>query len=452
MFDPIYASATEIAQAIREKRISALGTLEAHLDRIARLNGAIHAIIVLDAEGARRRAQEADDALARGELWGPLHGVPMTIFDLIDVAGMRTTVAGNPKMANHVPTKDPTIVARFRKAGAVIMGKSNDDHDFYGDARLFPLPNNPWDHSRVLTGCGGPAATVAAGFSALEIGGDMGSMQQPAHYAGIFALRPTNYRIPAADVYGNRNNQPHRNIPHTPVARSVEDLRLALTVLAGPDGVTIDVPPVPLDEYSHPTLRDLRIAWAPRIPGVVIDDEIASAIETLAGDLQRAGIHMEECLPKIDFTWMLDAHERVFSKQIEVSREIAGGEPSVTYGEYLRARIERDKVWHIWNAFMKDWDALLVPVGSIVAPRRGTTEQIVNGVVLTPEETHDYWPACKIAPATGLPTVIMPLGRNSEGLPFGAQLLGRQWHDMRLLAIAEQVTGVAGGFVRPPGY
>jgi len=452
MFDPIYASAIETARAIREGQISAVETLEAHLARIARLNEPIHAVIILDEEGARRKAQEADEALARGEECGPLHGVPMTIFDLINVAGMRTTAAGNPGMANYIPTKDPTIVSRFRKAGAVIMGKSNDNHDFYGEARLFPLPNNPWNPTRVLTGCGGPAAAVAAGFTPLEIGGDMGSMQQPAHYAGIFALRPTTYRIPAADVYGDRNDKLHRTIPHTPVARSVEDLRLALSVLAGPDGIAIDVPPVPLGEYASPRPQDLRIAWAPRIPGGVMDDEIAGAIEALANAMQREGIHMEERLPEIDFKWMLDVHEQVFSKQIEVSGELAGGEPSVSYGAYLRARGERDKVWHLWNSFMEDWDALLVPVGPIVAPVRGTTERIVNGVVLTSEEIHDYWPPCKIAPATGLPTVVMPLGRNREGLPFGVQLLGRRWQDMRLLAIAEQISQLTDGFVRPPGY
>ncbi len=200
MNDPTFAAAHELAAAIRERRISAVEVLDAHLARIARYNPALNAIVTHNEENARTRAREADAALARGEVWGPLHGVPVTIKDSFATAGLRTT-SGFPPLTNHVPDSDATAVARLRAAGAIVLGKTNLPllvHGFQSDNPIFGRTNNPWDHARTPGGStGGGAAAIAAGLSPLELGSDYGgSVRIPAHFCGIYSLKPTNNRIP----------------------------------------------------------------------------------------------------------------------------------------------------------------------------------------------------------------------------------------------------------------
>lgn len=453
MFDPVYASAGETAQAIREGRISAVETLEAHLDRIARLNGAIHAVVTLDEEGARRRAREADAALARGEIWGALHGVPITIFDHIETASIRSTEGGNPKYADHIPVRDAVVVARLRGAGATIIGKTNDDHGFWGEDALFPPPNNPWDVSRIMGGAGGPVAAVAAGFTPLEIGPDAGSVQVPAAFSGVYALRPTEHRVPFADIFFSEPFYAFRHVVSmAPVARSIGDLRLALEVVAGADLADSEIAPVPLGEFAAPPLTELRIAWASSLPGIPMDHEIAAAIEAFAGKLEAHGVQMENRLPDIDFVELLRNLEQLYQLTVGALEESRGEKSGPSLAAYLSALHRRDLMNGVWERFIGEWDGLLLPITTLVALRRDATERVINGVALSAEEVELSRLPSRIAPATGLPTVVMPLGRTHEGLPFGVQLLGRRWDEMRLLAIAEQVASLTDGFVPPPGY
>lgn len=453
MFDPIYASAGEIAEAIREGRISAVETLEAHLKRVQERNDAIHAVVTLDVEGARQRAREADAALARGEIWGPLHGVPITIFDHIETAGIRTTEGGNPKFADHIPDRDAVVVGRLRSAGAIIYGKSNDDHDFWGKDALFPLPRNPWNLGRRLGGAGGPISTVVAGFTPIELGGDSGSTQVPACYAGAYALRPTEYRLPFADIFFANPIHAFRNIATlAPVARSIADLRIALEVMAGADESDTGTPPVPLDEYAAPPLGELRIAWTSTLPGVIVDNEIAAGIEGLAYDLKSAGAQMENAYPDLDYLAMVRLADELFDLPVGALDEITQGKQGPRLATYLIALQKQDEVKRAWERFLSGYDAMLLPDVPRVAPVLGVREWEVNGNVLSNDEAERARVPYQIAPVTGLPIVVLPLGRNHEGMPFGAQLLGQRWKDMRLLAIAERVSAHTDGFVRPPGY
>jgi amidase len=196
----VFATVHELATGIRQRRVSAMEVLDAYLAQIARHNPAFNAIVTLDAERARRRAQDADAALAQGNVWGPLHGVPITIKDSIETAGLRTT-SGFPPLADYVPSADAPVVARLRAAGAIILGKTNLP-TLAGDAQtdnpLFGRSNNPWDVTRTPGGStGGGAAAVAAGLSPLEIGSDYGgSVRGPAHFCGVYALKPTDRRLP----------------------------------------------------------------------------------------------------------------------------------------------------------------------------------------------------------------------------------------------------------------
>ena len=202
MQDILYSSAHEIAAAIRQREVSASEVVAAHLAHIRTRNPALNALVTLEEEAASRRARLADEALTRGEVWGPLHGVPLTLKDCLAVAGMRTT-AGFPPLADYVPSEDATVTARLRAAGAIILGKTNVPvlaSDAQTTNPLFGRTNNPWNISRTPGGSsGGAAAAVAAGLVPLEIGSDLGgSIRIPSHFCGVFGLKPTEHRVSIA--------------------------------------------------------------------------------------------------------------------------------------------------------------------------------------------------------------------------------------------------------------
>ena len=237
-----FSSAAELAAAVRARRVSARELIELHLARIARHNPSLNAICTLDEAGARRRAQDADAALARGDLWGLLHGVPMTIKDALETAGLRTT-GGHPPLKDYVPAHDAPAVARLRHAGAILLGKTNVpplSADYRADNPIFGRTNNPWNVERTPGGStGGGAAAVAAGLCAFDVGSDLaGSVRTPAHFCGLFALKPTERRVPNIGHIPEPPGVPravrHMNVLG-PLARSVEDLALITKTISGPD-------------------------------------------------------------------------------------------------------------------------------------------------------------------------------------------------------------------------
>ncbi len=310
MSNIIFATAQELATSIRHRHVSATEVLEAHLAQIAQYNPPLNAIITLDEERARTRAKEADQALARGEVWGPLHGVPITIKDAIETAGLRTT-GGFPPLAEYVPARDAPVVARLRAAGAVILGKTNLSvlsGDYQADNPIFGRTNNPWDLGRTPGGStGGGAAALAAGLTPLEIGSDLaGSMRHPAHYCGVYALKPTEHRVPTTGHIPEPPGLP-RGVRHMntigPLARSVEDLTLALRLIAGPDGCQWEAPPVPLDTVADRPLSMIRLAWTDDFGSVPVTNDTQVALATLAQELRGLGGQIERQTPEgFDFT------------------------------------------------------------------------------------------------------------------------------------------------------
>jgi amidase len=283
-----FFTANELASIIRQHKASSQEVLQAHLSHIATLNPSLNAIITLDEEQACRRSKEADEALARGEIWGPLHGVPVTIKDVFETAGMRTTSSFRP-LATYVPKQDATVVARLRQAGAIIMGKTNRPElagDEQTNSPLFGRTNNPWNTGRTPGGSsGGSAAAVASGMSPLDIGSDIGgSIRNPAHFCGIFSLKPSDCRVPFTGHIPPPPGSKGRGLLRYfltpgPLARSVEDLLLALTIIAGPDERQWEVPPVPLAPSHARDLRELRFAWSDDF-GVPVSAEIRTALAT----------------------------------------------------------------------------------------------------------------------------------------------------------------------------
>ena len=440
--DIVFAPAHELARVIQRGEVSSVEVVDAYLDQIARHNRTLNAIVTLDEEGARRRAQEADAALAREEVWGPLHGVPITLKDFHAVAGMRCTSGGYPPLANHIPTEDSTVPARLKAAGAIILGMTNAE---FFEERIFGPANNPWDLSRTPgVSSSGAAAALAAGLTSLDICSDMGgSITLPSHYCGLFGMRPTEHRISKAGVIYSKEPAPPLRVMLVlgPMARSAEDLGLALQVVAGPDVSDPDVPPIPWREVARPSLRELRIAWTLDFSGQEeVAEDIRDAVERLAREVDRQGARVEQRLPEVD----LIEQTRLFS---QLAGYLFGAFPDplddaspVTLADYFIGLHRREPFIAAWERFFTDWDVLLCPADLITAPRHGEAEP-------------DY----QVRPAdlfslTAHPSVVMPLDRDRDGMPVGVQMVGQRWEDERVLAIAQLLSELTPGFQRPPNY
>jgi amidase len=459
MEELLFKPAHEMAAMIRRKKISAVALLEAHFSQIARHNSALNAIVILDEEGACRRAWQADEALASGHCWGPLHGVPFTLKDHQDTAGLRSTMGGYPPFLGRMPEKDSTVAGRLKAAGAILMGKSNAVFFPFG---AFGPSNNPWDLSRCPgVSSSGAAVALAAGLTPFDVGTDTnGSVLLPAHNCGVCGLRPTEGRVPLTGLTApwpaqQRPAHPIRILTvFGPMARSVPDLKLVLRIIAGPDGRDSDVPPVPWREAAAPALSELRIAWTPSFPGAQVSAEIGQAMQELAVRLGRLGARIKCRRPAVDFArqvqisrlLMVQAMLNTVGQPVEPGMA-AADRPSL--GDYLQLLEERGRFIAAWERFFRDWDVLLGPACGLAAQPR-------DGDVLPFEgdgaDQEAVTLPLRLAAGTGNPAAVIPLARDADGLPIGAQLIGPRWQDEKLLAIAAQISSVTDGFQRPPGF
>ena len=453
-----FATTTQLATAIRKRQVSATEVLQVHLAQIARHNPTLNAIVTLDAEVARGRARAADKALARGELWGPLHGIPFTLKDCHATAGMRTT-SGHPPLATYVPAEDGAVAARLKAAGGILMGKTNVSEllvDIQSDNPLFGRTNNPWHLGRTPGGSsGGAAAAVAAGMTPFDIGSDIGgSIRLPAHFCGVFGLKVTENRISLAGHIPGLPGEP-RSVrimaSAGPLARSLEDLALLYRITAGPDRHDVEVPPAPLDLAPQVQLQESRVALATTFPGFPVSSVIAGALRRMAGEIRPLCATVAEgALPPVDFHQQL-TRARELTDMIVGAFQPFPGERVVTLPDYLQALHERDQAITAWEQFFEHWDVLICPASAVTAfPHCASESQL--GV---DEQLVDYWWAnahCKIFNYTGHPAVVLPYRVDDDGLPLGIQVVARRWDESRLLAIARALSQVTGAFRQPPGY
>lgn len=478
----VFWPAHAVAEAIRRRDISSAEVLEEHLSQVSKFNPALNAVVSLDVERARARAVEADAALRRGEDWGPLHGVPLTIKDSFATAGLRTTF-GHRLMSRHVPRRDATVVSRVLGAGAVIFGKTNVPEvafDWQTNSPIFGRTNNPWDLAYTPGGSsGGSAAAVAAGMTPLDIGSDaVGSIRIPAHFCGVFGFKPTLQRVSGAGHMEITPGYPRgsRHIAsYGPLARSVRDLRLALSIIDGPDNVQQEVPPVAPRRAPPKSLRECRFAWTDDFGGVPVTAETSAALRALAGRLKAAGCHVERAAPAgFDFDSAIETFGEIMGAEggVQTSalllilsrmgfRLLFGKSPwsrGVVRGQrlslrrYAAALTRRDAFITQMESFLSGWDGWLCPVASVPA----ITHRRKGRPVSVGDERLSYSVALgsytTVFNLTGCPVVVLPVGRGANGLPMGVQLVGNRWKDMELLDTAELLTGVTGEFERPPSY
>ncbi len=453
----VFSSTTQLAYAIRSGHLSAREVLDAHLAQIATHNPALNAVVTLDAEHASERAREADDALAQGKIWGPLHGVPFSLKDAHATAGVRTTT-GFPPLADYVPKGDGTVAARLKAAGGILIGKTNVPvmlADFQTSNPIFGRTNNPWDTARTAGGSsGGAAAALASGMTPFEIGTDLSaSIRLPAHFCGVFGLKPTERRVPLTGLIpGLPGPRPLRIMSSIgPMARSVEDLALLYTIIAGPDGRDTEVPPVPVEEPARVDLRDVRVAVMPGFPSIPVAAEIQAAVSQLAQRLAPVCRAVDEAaLPALDFNQELARAGALVGMAIGAVQP-GGQEAPVALTQYLDALDRRDQSIVGWEQFFDQWDVLLCPPAPVTAfphcdpgtPLRVDGQEVAYWTVSAYGAPFNY---------TGHPAIVLPFTRDRDGLPIGIQLVGKRWHESRLLAVAGTIAEVTGGYHRPPGY
>src|SRR5438034_2134546 len=454
--DIVFSSTTQLAAAIRAGDVSATEVLEVHLAQIATHNPALNAVVTMDAEQAHKRAREADEALARGEIWGPLHGVPFTLKDAHATAGMRTTT-GFP-LLDHVPHEDSTVTARLKAAGGILLGKTNVAMmlaDYQTTNPIFGRTNNPWNIERTPGGSsGGAAAALASGMTPFEIGTDLSaSIRIPAHFCGVCGLKPTEQRVPLTGLLPGLSTPRSVRIMSCigPMARTADDLALLYSIIAGPDGRDTEVQPVPVDEMPNLALKNLRVAFAPTFPGLPVAAEIRGAVEELAKQLRPLCAAVEEAaLPPVDFNQELPRAAALIG-MITGAFQPEEQEQPATLAQYLEALDRRDQSILAWEQFFEKWDVLLCPPSMITAfphcepgsPLRVDDQEVMYWAVSGHGTLFNY---------TGHPAVVLPYKLDRDGLPLGIQLVGKRWDESHLLAMAKALSEVTGPFQRPPSY
>jgi len=469
-----------MAELIRNRKLSPVELVQSHLDRIERLNPKINAYVQVDAERALATAHCAEKAVIENKALGPLHGVPLSVKNAIQVAGMRCE-AGTKLRAGHVATKDAPLITRLRKAGAIILGTTNTPELLMAwetDNLLYGRTNNPWDLSRTAGGSsGGEAAAIASGCSAGGAGSDGGgSIRVPAHFCGICGLKPTPGRIPATDHF------PQSVGPFAllgvvgPMARTVADLTLLFEVMQGPDLGDPSAAPVPIrwPEFSNTRVGpDVHVrASATPLVAFFEDDgrtpvtpETREALQKAASILCSAGFEVEPFRPdgleKARELWwkffgvaggmllgpMTKGRESELSPILKQFNGWVAAELPHTAQTLLDTWIDRDLVRMQIFEQMEKFQVLLCPVASVPAFRHGERHWQIDGQRV---EYLDAWSYCEWFNLLGMPAVTVPVSQSPEGLPIGVQIITRPWDEELALTVAKTVEEACGKKQHPP--
>jgi amidase len=468
MPDLTFLSAVCMAEQIREKRLSPVELVDAHLTRIQELNSKLNAFVQVDAEGARQQALLAEAAVRDGRELGVLHGVPLSIKSSIEVAGLRWE-AGTKLRAGVRGERDAPLVARLRQAGAIILGVTNAPELLMAwetDNLLYGRTNNPWDLTRTPGGSsGGEAAAIAAGLSAGGVGSDGGgSIRVPAHFSGICGLKPTPGRIPATGHF------PASVGPFAllgvvgPMARNVDDLKILFAVMQGPDHGDPSAAPVPLRWPAADDLKRFRVGYFEDDGRTPVTPETRAAVRTAAEALRRAGFQVEPFRPEgLELArrlwWQLfgiaggmvlgpmtKGRECDLSPMLKEFSTGVAAQPSHTGQSLLDTWMQRDELRMKIFAQMRDYPVLLCPVASIPAFRHGERSWQVEGKTV---RYLDAWSYTEWFNLLGTPAAVVPVGKSPEGLPIAVQIVAHPWEEELVISVAAALETQCGCYPHP---
>lgn len=480
-------SATELTRRLRDRELGSVELLQYYQRRIETLNPGINAIVSTDFAAAGERAREADAALARGESWGPLHGLPITLKDNIETVGLPTTY-GVPEYRDHLAASNADVAQSLLDAGAVLFGKTNMpahgmDTQTYNE--VFGQSNNPWNHKRTPGGSsGGAAAAVAAGLTGLEIGNDIGgSIRLPAHFCGIYGHK-SSYGL--VSMYGPKpweTRHPGYSadvdlLVNGPLARSAADLELVMDLVAGPPLAQRGAVTMRMPASRAESMQDFRVGVWLDEPGYEPDSGVGGVLQGLVDRLAAAGANIVTATPDVSlkrvtamrneleattlaYTCPADAYESALAEAARApgttgAKRTWAQSVTMRYRDWQSINRERNIMRSQWHDYFAGVDVLLCPVSRIAAHTHDTTP--------IPERTADfdgqpvhYWPLVgpwnSLALVAYLPATVAPAGVTAQGLPVGVQIIGPYYQDRTPIRFAQALQEeLLGAFELPEGY
>ena len=477
-----FQSATELAAMIRKGQTTSVELLKMYLARVKKYNPDINAIVVLDEERALATAEAADQAMAKGQISGPLHGVPMTIKESFGVAGTPTTF-GFPFFKDNHSTQDALAVERMKAAGAVLFGKTNVPlalADFQTYNEIYGVTNNPWQSDRTPGGSsGGSAAALAAGLTGIDVGSDIGgSIRNPAHYCGLFGHKPTYDLLPP------RGHTPIESMLSSvdiavigPLARSAADLETSVNIMAGPDEIMGRGYQLSLPKLSAKSLGDLKVAVWSNDSIAPVSQEVERRVLQVADAIKQANGKAEQARPDFDSARSHRAYQLLLqatmaarqpedqykalvdrAKQLDEAdqseRAVTLRYQTASVYDYNQANEERTKLRWLWHAFFRQYDAVIAPIMATTAfphdhrPMGERTLQVDNDE--RPYFEQVFWAG--LASVSCLPATVIPTGRGDQGLPIGVQIIGPEYGDLQTIGIAALLEKEGFGFEAPAAY
>lgn len=452
----INLSAAALAKAIRNKEISSTEVVDAYLDRIKEVNPKLNAVVQLSEQTAHKQASKADEALSHGDISGPLHGVPITIKDSFDTADLIST-GGTKGRSNFIPSRDAVVVSRLRTAGAILLGKTNTSEltlTYETSNLIYGRTNNPYDLSRSPGGSsGGPAAIVAAGGSAFDIGSDYGgSLRFPSHCCGIATIKPTSGRVPRTGHILPFGGVLDSFQQIGPMARSVDDLSLVLPIIAGPDYIDPGIVPMACDDPKEVDLTNLRVAFHADNGIFSPSSETEQVVREAAALLEGEGLIITEIRPdgiEESYDLMIELLSADGGASVRRLLHDAGTKEHTLPWLGLAEPVDASRFdalimkWYRFRStmlsFFKDYDVILSPVNAFPAMPHGSFSADLEAFSYTMTYNMTGWPAA-----------VVRGGTSPDGLPIGVQIVAHPWREDVALAVAGYLERALGGFQPPP--
>lgn len=469
----LFVPAVKLAAEIREGKISSCQVVSEYIEQIEKQNRTFNAIVLLNKEQALKRAKEADSALANGEIWGKLHGVPITIKDNYRIKGL-TTTAGYLPLTNNVPDENAELVKLLLSEGAIIIGKTNLSvlaMDMQADNPIFGKTNNPWDTTRTSGGSSGGCATaLATGMTPLSFGNDLaGSIRLPSAYCGVYGFKPS-FGVVSLNGIQTDPKQKTNGLKSLavagPLARNIDDLELAMQIIAQP--TIADQRLVPLNQCADTfDIKTLKIAWTDEFGGVPVDDEIKKAIKDYVEKLEKAGATVVKTVPKLDFyqawktwgsfvgmqggyntsnfaKWMGLPFTKGVLKNVPMHQNIV---KPTSAEKYMIALNIQDTMITIMENFLNEYDAFICPVSAVLAFEHHTPSKsygnfsIYNNPLTVNNQKIHYYMATQAYTTpftlTESPVLSMPIALSKDSLPIGIQVISKRYEDFKLLEIGK---------------
>ncbi|MFJ9616008.1 amidase family protein [Streptomyces noursei] len=483
---PHRSTARAQLDALRRGSISARSLLERILDHHAKVNPDLNAVVTLDVAAARATADQADAHLARtGRPLGPMHGLPITLKDALETKGLRTT-CGSADLSNHVPTTDADVVALLRKAGAIIIGKTNVPtmcQDLQTSNPVFGKTNNPYSPDHTAGGSsGGPSVAVATGLSALEVGSDLaGSLRLPAAYCGVYALRTSRGSSPIVPTRGHIPRPPgwltsSDMLTLGPIARDADDLGLLLDVLVAPAPGDREAWRIDLPAPKSTSLRGQRVGiWADD-DYCHVDSATRDLLDQVTRELRGAGASVDDTARPVDFAESNTLFERLmyatsaatatddgFAGEVKAADAVGDDAPSARYlksrtmrhRDWMRADEDRQRLRAQWNDYFATHDVLITPAAPTAAVLDQTSVPSQDRYITVDGKKRSFYDQTSwvnLASPVGLPAVVMPARRTREGLPLAIQIIGPYLADRSVIATAKALARLLPTPVPPPAF